>query len=566
MVETGTDLDELGELIRRYVELSGSDREPSGARQGALQRVTSDLDRHYWSVVQAIVPDPERLSGGQLHFGDDERLLVDAGLLNRAILADSADSLRAQVLTDLSRTGSSNHFYFSEFLSHRQRLWAAERSLGLNQDDAFEPVIAADAELRRLGGLQSQTFQALSPLFQDLPGVSAELAVQLSSGRVKAMIDARRLRTLPGEHEAPLAIRESLETLLAGVLAAVKARAREPAHLDLLHALSALAVSLSGRMDHIREQPAEQATTQPGEPAAAADTLSGEDRGAFRDFLYSEIHQLKSRIDLRCLRGGSRRTHSVLTDDSERLTKLDVVRIMRTISEYDRLPLQHLSLAILPFKGDGFFDWDRSCLVIPMSPVAGKEQAVCMAVAGYRILIDASQDGGRLKRSYESAVADGEFTEDFPGDYCSWISKLGSGWRGALSGPAYEFFKDQIGPDVGGVIGPADLLHFSPAECQGFRTAVLQRVDAGDARFEDCYHLAVVSWRLNDLETAQQAMTRAVEMRSSDRRALFSLALIQRRANQREAAKETLNRVVSTASNTLWQVYASDILGELSES
>ena len=64
VVETGTDLDELGELIRRYVELSGSDREPSGARQGALQRVTSDLDIQeeivlkvsYWNLEEGNRP------------------------------------------------------------------------------------------------------------------------------------------------------------------------------------------------------------------------------------------------------------------------------------------------------------------------------------------------------------------------------------------------------------------------------------------------------------------------------------------------------------------------------
>lgn len=560
MAESGTDLDELGELIRRYVELSGGDPELSGTQQAALQLVASALDRQYWRVVAAVVPDPERLSGSQLHFGDDERLLVDAGLLNRAILAKAADALRAQVLSDLSRAGAPNHFYFSEFLSHRQKLWAAERSLGRNAGEDPAPGVAADAELRRLGGLQAQTFKALSPLFHDLPGVSANLAAQVSSGRVKALIDAQGLCGSPADPGAALAVRGSLEALLAGVLAAVKARAQEAAHLDLLDALSALAVSMSARMDHIREQPSDQATLQSEDKAVSPDTLSGEDRGAFRDFLYSEIHLLKSRIDLRCLRAGSRRTHSVLTDDAERLTKPDVSRIMRTIGEYDRLPLQHLNLAILPFKGDGFFDWDRSCLVIPMSPGAGKEQAICMAVADYRVLIDASQDGGSLKRSYEAALAGRDFAEDFPGDYCSWISKLGSGWRGALSGPAYEFFKHRVGPAADGVIGPADLLHFTPAECQGFRAAVRQRLDSGDARFEDCYHLAVVSWRLNDLETAQQAMTRAVELRSSDRRALFSLALIQRQANQRDAARETLERVVSTASNTLWQVYASDLL------
>ena len=560
----------LASLVRDYTRLAS---QPGTADSPELVKVVSGLNTFFWQFVEQLVGDPNRVKAGRLTFEPRERMLVDMGLLDQSLLSNDIPLLLDTLEFELSRPGKPNHYYLSEFLSERFENTLALRQLRHEASDASveDAYKAYDIDLHRIKTLQRSIYKALEPLIRDLPGVSSEVAKTVVSGRLRDHIDSLSLRykeTGDAEHRKS---RDRLIQLHRRILSAARARSNDDRHLKLLDALSELDQAMETELQRMHEPRSSDSTSSARRLAAVGSqrlrmgggqNMSEEEKQALREFVSREVGVVRSLINLGSIRAGILRAQSVLLSDEQRITKREILQTMALIAEFDRRSVDHLHVVIEPFYGQGFFEWDRNCLIIPLSPLGSAEEAICHAVASYRVLADATQDSHRLQEAYETEVGAKPFADCFARDYCQWILKVGAGQREEMEQASYDFFKKHVGPDIEGVIGPFDVLNLTPDERFQLRKSIKQLSEVGEATFDDHYRMAVVQWKAGDLVEARRHLQSALDLRFDDGRARFSLGLIHMHSRNRVVARATLEEVVQKASSTLWQLYAKEIIDE----
>lgn len=506
-----------------------------------LARLTDDLDALYWREVERLLVRVARETPDRVSFTPEERLLLDLGLLDWRLLPDGEKN-RPALLREICSPGRPNVHFFSEWIARRfrQSLLYGEMS----PPDGVDP-----SSTRIIRDLRGRLYLRLSHLFKQLPGFDQNALELLLSGRIDSTLDAMAQKLAKGPDERLSEQKRQLVEIRTRMLSRARERVRSADDLALFDALRDLDLQVAEKRASVRVDL----------PVAASRTISPEER---EKFVVEEVRFVKNVLWLGVTGSGLTRTTSVLTGLPNRLTKADLEAAFHLVRDADStLPLS-TTVLIAPFRGGGFYEWERDTLFLPLVPTRSADQAVLGAIANYRILLDTLQDNGRLKQAYEKAFG-GDFHAGFTRDYKAWILEVGRGFKAALDPERFAFFLEHLGPRPALLFAPASWVGPSPKEEEEVLRACRGRVVKGQATYEDHYRLAVFAARTQQIVQAVEHLQAALRLNPVDGRALLALGFLAARTGNVEQARRHLSDCMAMVPNSLWCVLAGDEMQKL---
>ncbi|MBI4575213.1 MAG: tetratricopeptide repeat protein [Planctomycetes bacterium] len=528
------------------------------ARNRELIKVAQKLDKVYWDRTQKIVAKVVRASAGKekLSFSPADRMIVDTGFLDPRLMGKEANMVKGQLVKELATDGERTHFYFSDWIAERFKWYLTVQEF--EEEPAAETAGAEEPEtLKKLREQRTKVYATVGVLFQQLPGVPPKVVEMVLTGKLDQHLEMVALNFRATKDPKLFEDGKKFTALKKGVIAKVKARITNPKQLAVIDVIAELdrriwteVVAFQGKRD------------QAG--AAKKKTKSkGVEEEERINFLSAELRLVKQLIMLGVMQAGITKTHSVLTPHEERITKADVKEIVDHIRTCDAGLKVTPNVLIAPYKGTGFFEFDRDTMIVPLVPVRPKDEAIVDAVCAYRILIDTLHHEGKMKKTFESTFGAADFRGNFAKEYKNWIMKIGRGKRAQQDATAYEFFKTHVGPNPAKPIGPAELLQLSPEEgikkIKEYRLAIKE----GNDTFDHHYGLAVIYWTKRKFVEAYTHMNDAIQLNPSDGCALFSLGAILSTMDRQAKAVQAFQECVNIAQNTIWQVYAWEMIEKI---
>jgi hypothetical protein len=531
------------EIERRVAEFAAA-RGPGDApvlSNPELSRLAGELNTLWWAEVERRLARAARETPDRIGFGPEERLLLDFGVLDLRLVPDG-ERLRPALLKEAVSAPKPGVFYFSE--------WAVRRfRQSLLYGEMSPPDGDAPSSTQIIRDLRGRLYARLLELFQNLPGFDMKAVDLLLSGRIDETLDAMGQKLAKGPDERLAEQRRQLLDIRSRLLSRARERARTPDHLALFDALH----------DLDRQIAEERASVRRVLPMAASRTLSADER---ERFMLEEVRFVKSVLWLGVTGSGITRTTSVLTSAAPRLTKADLDAVHQLVRDVDpALPLSS-SVLIAPFQGNGFYEWDRDTLFLPLVPTRSAEHAVLAALANYRILLDTLQEGGRLKKEYERQFG-GDFHGGFVRDYSAWVLELGRGFRGALDPARYAFFRDLLGPKPANLFAPPAWTGVGPKENEEVLKQCRARASRGEPTYEDSFRLAIAAARGHQLVQAVDHLQAALRINPVDGRAHLALGFLTARMGTVDSARKSLQTAMAMAPNSLWCVLAAEELQKL---
>ncbi|MDQ7778162.1 MAG: hypothetical protein RDV41_00430 [Planctomycetota bacterium] len=548
---------ELEALIAKFVEARGADPAPVETRP-ELSKMITELDSRYWKEVEAVVTVVMREGGERLVFNKYQRFMLDCGLLDERLLGPTPGDVKNILLKEIYGEGRPNHFYFSQWLADRFRNFVVFNKFEGAQAAGEASPFVPDENLLSLRAARVKVYTALRPFFENLPGFTKQVVELLCSGKLDANAEGMTVESLRKPDDDALAEqRNKLVSIRRQLLAKAKTRSVTEKQLMLFDALDQVDLKVATALSQ-HAAPAQQPVRKPSEEDGDKHKIM-----SFRqrlEFVQTELKLVRSLLRLGVTGSGISRTHSVLLSTQKRMSKQDVQTLLGKIMEVDpNIPGQP-NILIAPFMGTGFFEWDRDTIFIPLISTRTEEESIVNALANYRIMIDNLHSQGNLKRAYETRFKESDFRNAFLRDYKSWIVGVGKGFRGALDPDRYKFFKEYIGPSPDKLFAPFELVNISPNEHQEMIKNIRSRINRSEAVFDDYYKLAVLYHKERRPAEALDQMAVGVKLDPTDGRAMFSLGYLCLKLGIWDKARKALEEVENIAPNSLWQVYAADLL------
>jgi len=558
---------DTSELIAEFLRLR-EDSESERARGGRYSEAVGRLDHHFWELVEEAVFKALASAGEELVFGQGERLLIDTGLLDESLVARAGRNCLEKLTAEVQTRGPEGLFYLSEWLSARYKSYLATRTLPdekVAESMLLKAAAELDEELTRARQQRNELYRRIAGLFENLPGISAELTAAMVRGTVDDRIEELLLAEVlsapatdgKGDEEAGRQARR-YDQAAQKVLRLARERTEGEDDLLYLDTIGRLRLAIfrksAVRARRARKERGDQAEV-PVESRPAPEPALEE----VRAFMHRELRLMRSLLRIGSQEGKVAQACSVLLHDAPRTTKPAAAAVLDLAREVDpHVGLTH-NVLIAPFTGSGFFEWDRDTLIVALSPARGVEEAVVNAVANFRLLADARQGSGMITAAYRQ-MHGAEFRERFLEDYRAWVLRVGRGRREALSERTFEFFVEHLGPAAGGPVVPGDMIHLSVGE----REQETRRLEAAlrerraDAR--EFHRLAVLLWQAERIDEAIRAMEQAAEAAPEEGQVLYSLGLLCRRRRLTGKARKAFRDCTQVAPNTLWSIYAHEAL------
>jgi tetratricopeptide (TPR) repeat protein len=555
------------QVVSEYLFLHGTGKGEETSAHGLVAR----LEDFFWKRVEKVVDEALARAGDELAFGPADSLLIDAGMLDERLVARAAPDLRARLTAEINSPGERKVLYLSGWLSERFHSYLATRALPderIGQSLLLKDHAEHDAELGKARQQRNELYRRVAPLFENLPGVSAELAAAIVRGAVDDRIeelllasafDARRPGGAEGGQAAQQAQRYD-RTVLRALQLAREGNVGEE-NLVFLEALGRLRGAIF-RKSLVRARRAQGAL--PGRDQLPAESRPAPEATAaeVRRFMRRELRLVRSLLHIGSQEGKVAQSCSVLLHDAPRTTRTGAAEVLRLLREVDpRLGLDH-SLLIAPFTGSGFFEWDRDTLLVALSPARSSEEAVVNAVGNLRLLLAARQGQGKLIALYRDEHG-ASFREHFLNDYRAWVLRVGRGRREALSEARFQLLADHLGPPMGGPVVPAELCHLSVKEREDLAAKLAAAVAKGRPDAQEFQHLAVLHWQAERIDQAISMMEKAAAAAPESGQILYSLGALFRRRRLTGEARKSFRECARVALNSLWGIYANEALRRL---
>ncbi|MBI4577719.1 MAG: hypothetical protein HY722_15760 [Planctomycetes bacterium] len=559
-------------LIAEVSRLRDRQAMSSVDKRKRLDELADELGEFYWSGVRSMVLARVRRGDEALEFDREERLFIDMAFLDGRLLelGARAEDLRTQMVKELYQDQDCGVYYLSEWLERRyanhqvllevQRAQAERASLESRRSRRTQ-------EVHKLREARRRVYARLQAGFGNLPGIGPQVVEAVCSGRLDEHIEGILVTYLRDRDGKRLRDRERFVALRRKVVGMARARAAGPMDMELFDALEKVEKQINDAIVSMARH-TEQIKALAGSPAPAGpSTEAGGSRevevGEVCDFLGAEMGSVRTLLVLGAIGGGLRQDAPFLHLHLGRITRRAVADSLAHIREFDLGWQGEPEMVIAPFRGSGFFDWDRDTIFVPLLPVGEVERAVIGAATNYRVLMDARAQGGRLRQAFREAFPDEPYRQRFGMDYEKWLLKTARGVRGALSPKSFEFLRAQLGPPADGVLGPPELLRLEGDAALEAERRFAAQVNGEEVPFQALHGLATLKWKRGRLSEAIELMERAVRVRPTEPRVLYSLGLLHMKAGQRLLARRFLQECRDNGQNTLWQVYAWDLLNKL---
>lgn len=511
-----------------------------------VRKTISSLHDFYWKKVETIITEnaPERKK--ELILQSEERLLVDMGVIHRDLI-DGDSAIHEKINEELNlKLPKSNIFYLSEWLQYRWHLDVVLAELKLdrlsNQMTFYEESEYQKHEARRAAG-----FAKLKHIIVGMPGMNAKIFDTMKTNRLFRYLENAIFREVSQDskaHEEELHMRQYFNKFLTQLQQRCLTKTLKDAYFDF-----------SSSHGEICQLIVRYAKERRHEIKEAELEIENQDVVAV-EHMTQNLHLLRSLINLGVTKTGTRRAFSPLFLGEGSSTKIQVTRLLRLVKEADPYIPGPPDILLAPYAGDGFFEWDRDTLVIPITTDNRLDVTFAHALAKYRILTDAMNFEGTLKKSWVEAFGDEDFQQSFVEAYYNWVFGVGQGHALAMDSWAqFSFFIENIGPNPSRGILPPELVNMNHEEqveeikrCRG-------RLNEGTADLKTIYHMAVLNWQRKNIPDAYSHIQEAHSMDPNDGRIHFAYAYISEVYNRLDA-KEIYNEVIECHPHTIWKVYA----------
>lgn len=528
-----------------------------------ITKIMSELAVLFWSKVEKIITGSLDPNSGDLKFSPADLLVVDAGLLSERLIDGDVNSLKRSLLDEFSSKGDDNHYYLSELIRERHRQFIVYDKMASSDAEA---VLAAKEESKYHGMtiLREKIYARLQPFFVDLPGVSRESATFICSGKLDSQIESLSAQFIDTRSDALLKQRNQLIQIRDKVVGQVKARCQSAKELELIEGLKNLNSDI---IKELIKSKTKELKEKGGGGSSGNESLTM-DREAIEksvNFLIKEVRLMKSLMSIGIIAGGMIHAQYVLLADQQRTNKNSTLRVMHLVKESDPFLPGDPDLVIAPYLGNGFFEWDHNSLIVSLTPMRAVEESVVSAVANYRILIDSLHNSNALRKKYEETFGENTFRTNFPKDYRDWILGVGKGKRDALRPNTLQFFKQNIGPNMDGVIVPHELNNISPTERGKLISLLNTKIKQGSKTFANYYTLAALYWQEAELRRATEFMEEAWKLNPKDGRVAVSAGLLQKKIGRVQKAEGRFEACITDAPNTIWRIYAQEELAKISQ-
>lgn len=538
----------------------------SGAR-AELTRLEMLLDNLYWRYVEAILSGKVSAESESLEFTEQERLLLNMGLLDERLVAGADEGLRERLLAEMNQPGMVNHFYLSEWLDDRFKRMRVNLQLTSGGEDEEGQGGGSKFELSR-----DNILKRLAPLLQGLQGVSQDVAQAIGSGRLDVQLLNMGVNLLGNNLRRELMTRHRLWDLRRQVLTRARARTQDPRELKFFDVLDNLyQMEWRGlyqeRLNAPSMTPEERREHQQRERRKAEQAQL---RQKALDFILAELHFARSLLPLGALAGGIMRPCAVLTADAPRVTKQDTGKMLAKAGICDRNFAASPVILIAPFRGRGIYEWDRDSLVISLNPVESPADSAANSVGNYTMMIDSLQKGGLIKAAYKSRFPKANFQRDFQADYRCWLCRVAEGTVDALPAEKLEFFRAQVGLDLAGnpaaSLAPVEMRFLTPPARHIIRTQLRKQIATARDSWGTRWRLGLLCWMDGSIEEALKEITNAAKLVPEEASLLMGVGLLLKQSGRLDKARQILQICLRRGRESIWRLYAQQALEELDSS
>ncbi|MCC8167107.1 MAG: hypothetical protein LIQ31_13410 [Planctomycetes bacterium] len=543
---------ELKLAVNAYIQ---ANRALAGGRETAAKEKAQHLrtiQSRFWRLFFSVLSDQMTRRRGNLVFGDDERLCIDLGLVDQRMLAVNDEEhirLRKKLLDEVNSKGLSGCYYLTEWFVHCQQQVQIENHISdmeENEDDSYASQLR---EARR------RVLSRLGDLFTGLPGIPLEVSESMRTGDLDRALIASGINAIREPRRRNFLRRHNLWLLREQVLAKARARAGHKGALRLFELLNEVyGREWRARYDLFLTGEDEEAEPLPKTPEAVTESV----QDPAIDSVMLEARMMRMRLVLMAAVEGQTEQNIVLQGEMPRLTKDGLADFFPLVQSFDRGMTELPPVIIVPGTGRGFFAWETGCILLALRPLVGLDDSMATALAWYRMFDDRMNRGGELRKAYMERFPGAVFETDFAADYRAWLCRLTCGEVDAMSPERRAFFRDVIGPPLGGPLLPPNLRNVGPqtmmAICRRLEKQVAQ--DESDAKLHR--RLAAVYWQQGQFESANLQFTAAMQLDPQDGETLFTAGMFLRGQGEAEAANECFRFGAERATDSLWGIYCQD--------
>ncbi|MCR4316583.1 MAG: tetratricopeptide repeat protein [Planctomycetes bacterium] len=558
------------EYLQRKEELrKATEQHRKGTAEFLLSRseVAAKLDKFFWKACTELLEKKLASAPPALEFTDMERFLLDMGFLDLEIIYGGSQRMLATLRSEFQQPGRDQDVYFSEFLANQYAEYLVvnqseepaakgEASFTKKIEDA---IGTAAAGLKKVQRDRIVLLPRLKPLLSNLPGVPPKVVDLVSSGSLDEKIDGLLLRYLGGAlDEAGKTQLQQFAQLKTRLMTQLKETMKEKGQQVLVEAIGRLDAKVKTEMQSIASELKSSGLLASGSSAGADEgPLSAKAR---TKYILAEMRLIRNLVKIVKGDVSSRKTHSALIGDEERITRPKIKEIMNLVRQVDPFfPGDPIAL-ITPYVGTGMFEWDRNSLLIPLTPDRSSEESVLNAVANYRVIMDNLSGGGKLRENYTTVISSSYYRETFIRDYKKWVTGIGRGYRGALENKSYDFFKKFIGPPTAGPLGPVDILNLQPDKLANALRETRVALRTAEKNAELHFRLGTIYWMRGNRSEAYNSYSEAVALRPTNAEYLYALGVLGKGLGS-DQTKRCLTLCAEKGAKTIWRVYAQDMLG-----
>jgi hypothetical protein len=234
-----------------------------------------------------------------------------------------------------------------------------------------------------------------------------------------------------------------------------------------------------------------------------------------------------------------------------------IAETLNIIHEADPHIPRNLPVIIVPYKGGGFFEWDKNSIILPVCPSIPKEEVVIRAMGNYKIMSDQSKGKGQLKKLYEKAFDKGQFKNRFLQDYVQWITHMTKGHRKIMSVKKFDFFQEHVGPSPKDLLCSDEIRLMPKSELR----KLIRDLHARPQLSQDDYlDLCAAYWLIGDHKKANQYAETALTAGMPNPKVFLACGYTLSHLKDKAKAKQMFKSCQRYFKNSLWGAYASRAL------
>ncbi|MFC1587549.1 tetratricopeptide repeat protein [Planctomycetota bacterium] len=552
------DPENFDDIVTNIKDMQVQGRGPEMLRR--LNKEYTKLDNFYWEAVREILTESIRPDVHKFIINRQDKAIINSCLLSVEIIPGADEEFKNEVFDQVLLPTAAPVYYLTDWLERRIQdhiLLDYRPKLEEELESAHLDKVFQQKEIVSLRGKRNEFYKILAKLFAHLPGMSEQASEIIINGKLDEQIDLLIVEQFidPGQQEKQARMKQLVE-----LRKKFMAQAAMRADKRLLPGFEGLA-KLHFRMGNSLKQAADKIKDlKKEESSGQIEELEYQEKIRF---LASTLGVVRNLLRLGSTDAGLRRVHNVMHNTDARVDTGHVQGIMDLISEYDPYLPGQPDIVIAPYRGNGFYEWDHNVIFVPLIGTRPINDTIVHGLANYRLMEDALSERYKIINPYKERYGAHSFRKMFMQDYNNWILTVGMGLRGAMDDETFQFFKNNIGPNPEIGLFPGEIMSLSRdeinEEVKELRKALAKNPDLP----VDRERLVALFWFSGRVQLAYDNMRILFESMKENGKIALAYGLLCFRLGIKEEAVRALKRCVENAPQSLWQVYANELLGQV---